>query len=58
LFPPDETELNPIDPLTDDELKSNYNTKPIVTPKKSNLLIYGVIGVVALVGIIILIKRK
>ena len=58
LFPPDETELNPIDPLTDDELKSNYNTKPIDTPKKSNLLIYGVIGVVALVGIIILIKRK
>lgn len=58
LFPPDETELNPIDPLTDDELKSNYNTKPIVTPKKNNLLIYGVIGVVALVGIIILVKRK
>lgn len=57
LFPPDE-ELNPTDPLTDDELKSNNNTKPIVTPKKSNLLIYGVIGVVALVGIIILVKRK
>lgn len=28
------------------------------TPKKNDLLIYGVIGVVALVGIIILVKRK
>ena len=57
LFPPVE-EVNPTDPLTDDDLKSNNNIKAIVTPKKSNLLIYGVIGVVALVGIIILIKRK
>ena len=58
LFPPDETELNQKDPLTDDELKSNYDTKPMIAPKKNNLLIYGVIGFVALVGIVILIKRK
>jgi hypothetical protein len=57
LFPPVE-EVNPTDPLTDDDLKSNNNTKPIDTPKKNNFLIYGVIGVVALVGIIILVKRK
>ncbi len=58
LFPPNEQELNPSDPLTDDELESGYNTRPMVTPKKNNLLIYGGIGVVALVGIIILVKRK
>ena len=57
LFPPVE-EQNPTDPLTDDELKSNNNTKPMIAPKKNNLLIYGVIGFVALVGIVILIKRK
>lgn len=58
LFPPNEQELNPTDPLTDDDLQSNSNTKPMFTPKKNNLLIYGGIGVVALVGIIILVKRK
>ena len=58
LFPPNEQELNTTDPLTDDELQSNSNTKPMIAPKKNNLLIYGVIGFVALVGIVILIKRK
>ena len=57
LFPPVE-EQNAYDPPTDDELKSNYDTKPMIAPKKNNLLIYGVIGFVALVGVIILIKRK
>ena len=57
LFPPDE-EQNTYDPKTDDELKSNYDTKSMIAPKKNNLLIYGVIGFVALVGVIILIKRK
>lgn len=57
LFPPVE-EQNTYDPKTDDELKSNNNTKPMIAPKKNNLLIYGVIGFVALVGIVILIKRK
>jgi hypothetical protein len=51
LFPPDEVIIN-------EEKDVSNNVQLATPPKKNNLLIYGVIGVVALVGIIILIKRK
>lgn len=51
LFPPDEV-------ISNEEKDVSNNVQLATPPKKNNLLIYGVIGVVALVGIIILIKRK